>query len=404
MTTRSKLVLAAGITAALAFSGQIAWADAAPTAPEPAPLIKSAHAVSGEYIVTLDKTVADPAAAAKKLGVKPTFVYSKALHGFAVPLNPLELTAVRNTPGVRSVEEDATISTTPTPSTRPARRAPTALWNLDRIDQQTWDKTNGTGDGQFTTTNTGAGVTAYVLDTGIEYGHDEFSGGRAAFGYDAMPDAATQQGADCNGHGTHVAGTVGGRTYGVAPQTSLVSVRVLDCEGEGTLSGLIAGFDWVAKNARQPAVLNGSLGGDKSEALNNAATALSDAGVLPVIAAGNDARDACAVSPASADRVFTVGATSRYDEESDFSNYGTCLELYAPGSAILSAKLGGGSIALDGTSMAAPQAAGVAALYKQAHPAALPETIAEYLSEESTKDVLTVSKTSPNALLFTNGL
>ncbi|MDX2395051.1 S8 family serine peptidase [Streptomyces sp. DK15] len=168
---------------------------------------------------------------------------------------------------------------------------------------------------------------------------------------------------------------------------------------------MIAGFDWVAKNATQPAVLNGSLGGDLSQALNDAATALSDSGVLPVLAAGNDSKNACQVSPASAERVVTVAATNRYDEETDFSNWGTCVEIYAPGEDILSAKLGGGSVSLNGTSMASPHVAGTVALYKQAHPKADPAEIAEYLGDVSTKDVLSkVSKSSPNELLFTNGL
>lgn len=152
-------------------------------------------------------------------------------------------------------------------------------------------------------------------------------------------------------------------------------------------------------------VLNGSLGGDLSQALNNAATALSDAGVLPVLAAGNDAKDACNVSPASAERVFTVSASNRYDEETDFSNWGTCVELYAPGEDILSAKLGGGSVSLNGTSMASPHVAGVVALYKQENPKADPAEIAEYLEDATTKDVLSkISKSSPNNLLFTNAL
>ncbi|MFB6820130.1 S8 family serine peptidase [Streptomyces virginiae] len=168
---------------------------------------------------------------------------------------------------------------------------------------------------------------------------------------------------------------------------------------------MIAGFDWVAKNAKQPAVINGSLGGDRSTALDDAATALSDAGVLPIVAAGNDAKDACFVSPASAQRVVTIAASNQYDEETSFSNYGECTTLYAPGEGILSAKLGGGSITLDGASMASPHAAGVAVLDKAAHPKADPAELYEFLEGESTKDVLSkIGKSSPNKLLFTDGL
>ncbi|MFJ8842659.1 S8 family peptidase [Streptomyces cyaneofuscatus] len=368
---------------------------AAPTE-DPAPLIASTDAVPGHYIVTLDAGT-DPATLAGQLKVEPTFTYSKALNGFALPLTPAQLTLVRNTPGVTAVEEDSKVS-----AARDAtgtRAAPSSTWGLDRIDQRALPL-----DDDFTTHNTGSGVTAYILDTGIDYTHEEF-GGRAVLGFDAMPDADTQQGLDCNGHGTHVAGTVGGTTYGVASAVNLVSVRVLGCDGRGSYSGMIAGLDWVAKNAQQPAVLNGSLGGPKSEALNSAADALTDAGVLPVIAAGNDAADACGVSPASASRVLTVAASNRYDEETAFSNYGSCVTLYAPGEDITSAKLGGGSVALNGTSMAAPHVAGVVALHKQAHPDDLPEAIAEFIDAESTKDVLTkVSKSSPNQLLYTAGL
>ncbi|MFI8261310.1 MULTISPECIES: S8 family peptidase [unclassified Streptomyces] len=369
--------------------------------PTPVPLHTSASAVPGKYIVTLEKGV-DAAKAATKLGLKPSFVYSKAMNGFAVPLTPLQLQIVRVSLGVKSVEEDAKVKSVMTPGKTPGMRAPSTSWGLDRIDQREWDRVNGKGDGQFTTAGNGAGVTAYILDTGIDYTHDEF-GGRATFGFDAMGDG--RNGLDCNGHGTHVAGTVAGKTYGVARKANLVSVRVLGCDGAGTYSGMIAGLDWVAKNAKQPAVLNGSLGGDKSIALNDAATALSDAGVLPVVAAGNSSKDACFVSPASADRVFTVGASNKWDEETSFSNFGTCLELYAPGDAIVSAKLGGGSVEMSGTSMASPHAAGVAVLYKQAHPTADPAELAEFLETESTKDVLTsISKASPNMLLFTAGL
>ncbi|WP_405530082.1 S8 family peptidase [Streptomyces avidinii] len=399
MTAPTRLALAAAITAALALGAPLAAASqSAPAAPEPtpAPLVRAANPVPGQYIVTLDKLV-DPARTAQKLGLKPTFLYSKALNGFAVPLTPLQLTLVRNSLGVKAVEEDAKVQSVPRQSPATGTRAPSSSWGLDRIDQQQLPL-----DNTFTPQGNGAGVTAYILDTGIDYGHAEF-GGRATFGFDAIGDG--RQGQDCNGHGTHVAGTVAGKSYGVASKANLVSVRVLGCDGKGTYSGMIAGFDWVAKNAAQPAVLNGSLGGDLSQALNNAATALSDAGVLPVLAAGNDAKDACMVSPASAERVVTVAASNRYDEETDFSNWGTCAELYAPGEDITSAKLGGGAVALNGTSMASPHVAGVVALYKQEHPKADPGEIAEYLDDSSTKDVLSkVSKSSPNQLLFTNGL
>ncbi|MFF5705920.1 S8 family peptidase [Streptomyces sp. NPDC012794] len=373
-------------------------ASAAAPEPTPAPLQTSADAVPGEYIVTLDKGV-DAVKLAEKLRLKPKHVYSSALNGFAVPLTALQLETLRLTVGVKAVEENTKVASVPMPAAPSASRAPSSSWGLDRIDQRQLPLNN-----DFTVGGSGAGVTAYILDTGIDYLHSEF-GGRATFGFDAMPDGATQRGQDCNGHGTHVAGTVAGATYGIARKANLVSVRVLGCDGKGSYAGMIAGMDWVAKNAKQPAVLNGSLGGPRSEALNNAANALSDAGVLPVIAAGNEAQDACNVSPASASRVVTVGATNRWDEETSFSNYGQCVSLYAPGQEIVSAKLRGGSVALNGTSMAAPHVAGVVALYKQAHPNELPADIANFLGEESTKDVLTsISKGSPNQLLFTNGL
>ncbi|MFB6521860.1 S8 family serine peptidase [Streptomyces sp. NPDC056401] len=392
--------LARAATAVLLAVVPVAAGTASAAAPEPTPvpLTVSANAIPGQYIVTLEPGY-DPAKVAERLGLKPKFLYTRAMNGFAVPMTKLQLDIARVSLGVKSVEADAKVSApSMVPTTAAAAlRGPSASWGLDRIDQQ-----NLPLDNTFTTQGNGAGVTAYILDTGIDYQHDEFDG-RATFGFDAIKDG--RDGLDCNGHGTHVAGTVAGKTYGVARKASLVSVRVLNCEGTGDFSGIIAGLDWVAKNAKQPAVLNGSLGGDKSTVLNDAANAVTEAGILPVIAAGNSAKDACSVSPASATKVLTVAASNQWDEETSFSNWGECVSLYAPGEAIVSAKLGGGSTVLNGTSMAAPHVAGVAVLYKQANPNATPQDIAAYLDAESTKDVLkSISKTSPNQLLFTNGL
>ncbi|MFB7514761.1 S8 family peptidase [Streptomyces sp. NPDC056144] len=398
MNTRTRLALASALTTAFVLAAPLAAAspDALAPEPPPAPLLTSAKALPGKYIVTLDRTV-DAAQAAETLGLKPTFVYEKALNGFAVPLTPVQLDLVRRTPGVASVEEDAVALAPPQPATPAGTRAPAATWGLDRINQWTLPL-----DNDFTTRGSGAGVTAYILDSGIDYAHDEF-GGRASFGFDAIGDGRFGQ--DCNGHGTHVAGTVAGKTYGVARKASLVSVRVLGCDSRGSYSGMIAGVDWVAANARHPAVLNGSLGGDKSPALNSAVTALQAAGVLPVIAAGNSAKDACDVSPASAEGTVTVGASNASDEETSFSNHGRCVELFAPGQQIVSARLGGGTVALNGTSMAAPHVAGVAALYKAVHPTASPTEVAQWLDGYSTKGLLTnLSPDTPNKLLWTGGL
>ncbi|MET7618647.1 S8 family peptidase [Streptomyces sp. NPDC005408] len=391
---RLKAFAAAAVAAALVSAGPLS-ASAEPSAPTPAPLYHSAKAMKGRYIVSLN-AAADPDTVVKQLGLKSQYSYRSALRGFAAPLTALQLKKVRTTPGVAAVEEDAEVFALPVESAR-AKRALAASWGRDRIDQRRLPLNN-----QYNVKGTGSGVTAYILDTGIDYGHSEF-GGRATYGYDVIGDG--RRGRDCQGHGTHVAGTVGGKTYGVATGATLVSVRVLDCEGRGTWSGILAGFDWVAQNAEQPAVLNASLGGEKSVAVNNAATAVSDAGVLPVIAAGNDAVDACNISPASADRVVTVAASNRSDEETDFSNYGECVSLYAPGASIVSAKLGGGSIAFDGTSMASPHVAGAAALYKASNPTATPGEVADWLDAWSTKSVLTnVTEGSPNKLLYTDGL
>ncbi|MBM7168481.1 S8 family peptidase [Streptomyces sp. G44] len=365
----------------------------APARYTPAPLRTTSAPIADQYIVTVKPgSTATAAQLTQQIGAIPLHEYQHVLRGFAAKLDAKQLAAVRGLPDVAAVEQDAEVAVGPPPSVR----APAASWGLDRIDQPYLPLNQ-----QFNVNTTGAGATAYILDTGIDYGHAEF-GGRAVFGFDAMGDG--RRGQDCNGHGTHVAGTVGGANYGVARRAALVSVRVLGCDGRGSYSGIIAGLDWVAKNAKQPAVLNGSLGGPRSAAVNQAATALSDRGVLPVVAAGNEAVDACNVSPASADRVLTVGATNPQDQEASFSNHGPCLDMYAPGTAIVSARLGGGSVALDGTSMASPHVAGVATLYKAQNPAASSAQVYNWIVDKSVKDVLTVTRSSPNRLVQTGGL
>ncbi|WP_405987108.1 S8 family peptidase [Streptomyces sp. NBC_00872] len=362
------------------------------------PVERSARAVPHQYIVTL-KPALSPADAVRRLGLDPLFTYETTLRGFAAVLTPSQLGAVRALPGVAAVEENGRVSVTPPLTGRPPARTRGAVasWGLDRIDQR-----NLPLDNDFTVTGTGRGVTAYIVDTGIETAHSEF-GGRAAVGFDTVPDR--RQGQDCHGHGTHVAGTAGGAVHGVARAVSLVAVRVLDCRGNGTWAGILAGFDWIAKNAKGPAVLNASLGGPSSKAVDDAVDAIAARGVLPVVAAGNESADACAVSPAGAGQVITVGATDRQDRETEFSNYGECVSTYAPGAAIVSAGLGGGAVAQSGTSMASPHVAGVAVLYKEKHPDASPRDIARWLAGQSSKNVLTpISKGSPNRLLHTGGL
>jgi subtilisin family serine protease len=253
--------------------------------------------------------------------------------------------------------------------------------------------------------NTGAGVTAYIIDTGIDYGHSEF-GGRATFGYDSFGG----DGNDCNGHGTHVAGTTGGAVYGVAKGVALKAVRVLDCGGSGSWSGVIAGIDWVTANAVKPAVANLSLGGGANASVDDAVKRLIASGVGAAVAAGNGntggrAQDACKYSPARVPEAMTIGATTRTDAKTSWSNYGSCIDWFAPGASITAAWIGSGTTetnTISGTSMASPHTAGVAALYLQSNTAANARQVRDALYAATTKSVVTSSSTANNHLLFTS--
>jgi len=347
-------------------------------------------AVPGQYIVVLQDNVADPATVAGDLvngaGGSLLRVYTSAIKGFAARLSAPAAAALQSNPLVASVEADQMMRADVTQ----AMDANGDPWGLDRIDQGALPLSR-----TYTYTSTGAGVHAYIIDTGIWTLHPEF-GGRANNVFDAY--GAT--GEDCNGHGTHVSGTIGAATYGVAKGVSLHGVRVLSCVGLGLNSDVLAGVDWVTAHHANPAVANMSLGGGKSPALDQAVTNLWNSGVFLAVAAGNDNVDACTQSPSGAPSVFTVAASERTDAKASYSNWGTCVELYAPGSAIKSTYLAT-TMSLSGTSMATPHVVGVAALYKATFGDAPSVTVSNWIITNSTTGVITGNGNgTPNRLLF----
>ncbi|HXF95934.1 MAG TPA: S8 family peptidase [Gemmatimonadales bacterium] len=376
----------------------------APALDPPPPLASGLAAtavVPEHYIVVFRDQVTDPVGLARTLvgahGGALRHTYAAALRGFAARLPESAVGALRRHPLVAYVEPDQVVRVDAT-QTMDANGDP---WGLDRIDQRALPLSR-----TYTYSASGVGVHAYIIDTGIWTLHGDF-GGRADNVYDALALGLLggSTGEDCNGHGTHVAATVGGATFGVAKGVTLHGVRVLNCAGAGLTSDVIAGVDWVRANHRPPAVANMSLGGGRSAALNAAVTNLWNAGVFLAVAAGNDNADACASSPAGASGVFTVAASARNDAKASYSNWGACVEAYAPGSGIKSAWLLGLTTTLSGTSMASPHAAGVGALYKANFGDAPSATVADWIIANATTGVITGNVGgTPNRLLFKAGL
>lgn len=376
------------LASVLALGGQalVAPAPAPASAASPAPAAAGAGLL--DVVVTL-RPGTDPAAAARSLvtarGGTVTRLFSAALDGFAATLSDTLLAALRGDARVRSVELERTYRAS-------ATQTPTPSWGLDRIDQRALPLNSA-----YTFTRMGLGVDVYVVDTGIFTRHADFAG-RAVPGWDYVDRDSTPQ--DCNGHGTHVAGTAGAGRYGVAKRTRLIAVRVLGCDGAGPTSTVVSGLDWVVRHHRagRPAVVNLSLGGPVSAALDTAVRNVLADGVSVVVAAGNDNADACASSPGRVPGVLTVGASDRADARASFSNTGTCVDLFAPGVGIASTWIDGRAKVLSGTSMAAPHVAGAVALLLQTYPSASPATIHSAIVGSATKG--RVSGTAPQCVLF----
>ncbi|MFE6362243.1 S8 family serine peptidase [Streptomyces sp. NPDC057806] len=390
ISVAASAVLTAGLVSALP-------AGAAPTADEGrVQYAGAANAVAESYIVTLKPQAraasAEGRALAKKYGADIERTYTKALNGYAVDASAAEAKKFAADPAVASVVQNRTFSITATQPNPPS-------WGLDRVDQR-----NLPLNSSYTYPDTaGQGVTAYVIDTGVRITHSDF-GGRASYGYDAVDNDNTAQ--DGHGHGTHVAGTVAGTAYGVAKKARVVGVRVLNNSGSGTTAQVVAGIDWVARNAVKPAVANMSLGGGADTAIDTAVRNAIASGVTFAVAAGNESTNASTRSPARVTEAITVGATTSSDARASYSNYGTVLDLFAPGSSITSAWSTSDTATntISGTSMATPHVAGAAALHLAANPAATPAQVASALTTAATPNVVTSPGTgSPNRLLYVGG-
>ena len=381
--------------AALAFVG--CQDDRLPSEPESeGQLSASAQAVgvgADDWIVVFKDGTVDPPGLARRLvaanGGSIRFTYQHALKGFAGTLPPQAVEAIGKNPNVAYVERDGVVQTT------------VGSWGLDRIDQRDLPL-----DGGYFATYDGSGVDAYIIDTGIDFNYAEGTqfGSRLDEDHDKDFVDNDDNASDCHGHGTHVAGTVGSASYGVAPEVTIIGVRVLNCQGSGTWSGVIAGVDYVAQAAEasgKPSVANMSLGGGFSSSVNNAVNGAVAGGVTFAVSSGNSNADACGYSPASAADAITVNASTSSDARSSFSNYGTCTDIFAPGSSITSTTMGGGTASWSGTSMASPHVAGVAALLLDEDGSRTPAQVWTEMRYRATRyKIAGAGSGSPNFLLY----
>lgn len=342
----------------------------------------------GRFIVTVASNE-DPRIVAAGHGVDPDLVYTNVLKGFSGEISDAARNGLLKDARVVSIDRDIEVQHQQTDNDQLG-----TPWGLDRIDQRAVPL-----DGLYKADLTGEGVTAYIVDSGIRHAHSEFEG-RASYGFDVYSTA----GEDCHGHGTHVAGTVGGKTFGVAKKVQLVSVKVLGCTGSGSVSLIISGLDWVASNASRPAVVNLSIASPVYDPLDRAVAALVRAGIPVIVAAANYNSDACNYSPAREASAMTVAASTQSDSRASYSNWGPCVDLFAPGSGILSADFANdlGAATKSGTSMAAPHVTGVAALFMQQNPAASAAQVQDALKAATTQGIVASANSANNHLLFSD--
>jgi subtilisin family serine protease len=353
------------------------------TPADAAPLLRAApgRGIDGEYVVVL-RQGADPAAVAAVAGVRPQLVYDAALTGFAARLSPGQVTALRHPPEVEYLEQNQVLTAQWVQSPAP--------WGLDRIDQNTLPLNNA-----YVYNTLAQNVVAYIIDTGILHTHAEF-GGRAANLYDAFGGT----GVDCHGHGTGVAGVVGSKTYGVAKGVRLAGIRVLNCSGSGTTAGIIGGINWVTANHAAMSVANISIGGAFSSALNTAVANLFASGVFVAVAAGNSNAPACNYSPGSVAAITTVTASDQFDNHVPGSNFGSCVDLYAPGRNIPTVGISATPVFATGTSIAAPHVTGAAALVVAAF-GGTAASVQTWIHSNATPGVIIGAPAgTPNKLLF----